>query len=686
MSELTKADIRDAFSEALKSTGRSGSNFGGDSGGGGTDFFKSLLDPAKAVVQGAADIAQKSMNNTVNMGDVAKNVEGVLNSLGAPGKLAGAGLGFFAGIITETVDNWQKFSHEGLNFAGNAMAFREAVMRTGMSMQDFGDSLEKLKPAMFAFGGGIQGGMDAFGNMARTLNDPATRDALNTMGILPKEANEILAMTIRLGRANISSNTKQDMDKVVASAIQLATEMDAMSKLTGISRREQEKNIEAMENDARVRARLAILNANPEMQESIGKVQEAGKALPPEVAKVLMESVAGKGIITSEKLAEVQLTYGQRAANQLAEIGRLSTSNDKNERDRAAKMTEDLFSILAEDRKLNAEYVARGVNTSQMGLEAFTNNYFKNYDTTLARIKAENPNMSTEAAEKEAKQRAMALSQGKLIEDLPVMINGVKEIVKAQRDADGNFKTEDPRKMGTQIVVDQGNQLRVVGAELNKSMLDLNNAIPKFTLGADGFAKMSKETEDFIMQSKRVNVEGGNKISDYFVEFNKLITSNTTTLTDLPTKMASKLEEIFTKLGSQWGLKPKALGSKGTTGDWWESGPQGILMGEAGEKESVVPWSQRGSFIRDNLSSIGLGGAGMSSILKDIPAMVSSGTQNVEQAVAQMASTMPDSNLLAEKLDKISSIMASVDRHMKDAVDHANETAKNTREIGGIVA
>ena len=121
-----------------------------------------------------------------------------------------------------------------------------------------------------------------------------------------------------------------------------------------------------------------------------------------------------------------------------------------------------------------------------------------------------------------------------------------------------------------------------------------------------------------------------------------------------------------------------------STGSWWEGGPQSILMGEAGESESVVPFSQRGAFIRDNIGSIG--GSAMSSILRNIPAVVSSGTKNVEQAVAEMASVMPDSNLLAEKLDKLSSIMASVERNMAESTGHARETAKNTREIGGIVA
>jgi hypothetical protein len=89
--------------------------------------------------------------------------------------------------------------------------------------------------------------------------------------------------------------------------------------------------------------------------------------------------------------------------------------------------------------------------------------------------------------------------------------------------------------------------------------------------------------------------------------------------------------------------------------------------------------------IQNNISSA-LGNPNLSAILKNIPAMVSSGSQQVEQAVTQMAQAMPDSNLMIEKLDQISSIMASVDRSMKDAVSHANETAKNTREIGGVVA
>ena len=682
MEDRELRQITDAISNGFKSMGAGGGNYNpsSSSAGSATALLESLLGPGKAIAGAALDVAKQASNNSLQLGDAARAVKSILDSFGPPGQLLGAAFGTISDVIVESIDNWRKFSHEGLNFAGNAIAFREAVMKTGMTFNDFGDILEKTKPAMFQFGGGLTAGMDAFGRVSEQLNSPVLQTALNTMGILPKEANEILALQMRMGRLNLDANNPEQMKKVVESAVNLATEMDAMAKLTGITRREQQKNIETMENDARVRARLAMLNANPEMRESIGNVQKAGAGLPQEIGKVLMESVAGKGIITSEKLAEVQLTYGQRAANQIAEIGRLSNSTDKAERERAAEMTRELFSVLAQDRKLNAEYVARGVNTSQMALEAFQNDYFNNYETTVEKIRTDN-NMTRAEAEKEATARMRALSKGFIIEDLDVMIDGKKEKLKATRDATtGEYNMRDPRNMGTQLIADAQGVLRTVGNETNKVFTELNNSLPKYQKLADGSIVLTQESKDLIMAAKGTTTgkDANGKdvivsaIPGMFKDVHELFTTTNTTMQDLPTKIGTALEGAFNKL-----IPRREFGGETNVA----GGP--FLVGE---KHAELFMPKVDGFIHNNISTANLGNANLNSILKNIPAMVSSGTQNVEQAVAQMASTMPDSNLLAEKLEKISSIMASVDRHMKDVVDHANETAKNTREIGGIVA
>ena len=670
--------ITTAIENGFKSMGAGSSAFNAPQtpGSGGLgDMIKALLDPAKAAIAGAVDITSRAANNSLQLGDAAQALKGVFDTLGAPGQLVGSTFGLIAGVVVESIDNWRKFSHEGLNFAGNAIAFREAVMKTGMTYSEFGDTLEKIKPAMFLFGGGLTAGMEGFGRVSNMMNSPVLQSALNTMGILPKEANEILALQIRMGRTNLDANNPAKMAAVVESAVNLATEMDAMAKLTGISRREQQKNIETMENDVRVRARLALLNADPAMRESIGNVQKAGSGLPQEVGKVLMESVAGKGIITSEKLSELTLTYGQRAANQIAEIGRLANSNDKAERDRAAEMTRNLFSVLAQDRKLNAEYVARGVNTSQMALEAFQNDYFNNYEETVGRIQTE-MGVTREAAEKEAGARMRALAKGYLIEDMDVIIDGKKEKIRAARSASGEYETKDPRSMGTQLVADAQGVLRTVGNEANKVITAANNAIPTYTKNAQtGVLELSEESKKLQMQAKQAVQDDGknwqSNIPAMFKDVHDLFKTTNVTMTDLPTKLATAMEVVFKKL-----FPGRAVGGDVTAG-------MPYVVGEVGA-EMFMP--KVDGFIQNNLSTAGLGSANLSSILKNIPAIVSSGSQQVEQAVTQMASAMPDSNLLADKLDRLSSIMESVARSTQNTENYTGQTAKNTREIGGIVA
>jgi hypothetical protein len=679
---MTDAELRqitDAITQGFKTAGAGSNNYNVPRNGSASllDIAKDAFDPMKAIFSGAMNTAKQASSNTLSLGDAAQTVKGIFDSFGEPGRLVGSVFGTLAGVVVESIDNWRKFSGEGLNFAGNAIAFREAVMKTGLSFGEFGDSLEKLKPAMFQFGGGITAGMDAFANYSRTLNSPDLQSMLNIMGILPKEANEILALQIRMGRQNLNSTSEADMKKVVLSAVNLAQEMDTMAKLTGISRRELQKNIETMENDARVRARLATLNNDPAMRESVRAVQNAGSGLPPEVAKLLNESIAGKGVVTSERMLDLVTTYGPRAAQQMVEIGKLTTSGRKEDQARAEAMTKELFGILAQDRNKNAEFVAMQASGSAMALEAFaekTGDAYTNYTNQLNKLMdPKGANMSEAQAKAEAYKMAQAQSKGMITEDMKVMINGVEEILRAKDEKTGEYNTKDPRAIGTQLVVDAQGVLRTVGAETNKVITSLNNSIPKFIKDKDGTIELDPETEKMIVQSQQAVMDKKNvqsAIPGMLKDVHALFTTTNTTFKDLPANLETAMTNAFKKL-----FPGRAAGGSVDSG-------MPYVVGEGGA-EMFMP--KVDGMIQNNISSA-LGNPNLSAILKNIPAMVSSGSQQVEQAVTQMAQAMPDSNLMIEKLDQISSIMASVDRSMKDAVGHANETAKNTREMGGVVA
>jgi len=665
--------------------------------------IQSITNVAVGGVRAVAELAEKSMSNTADAGDAVKAVSTIIRQLGEPGRLAGGALDMLGNILEQTLGNWQKFSTEGLNYAGNAVAFRAAVMRTGMSFEEFGESLEKIKPALFQMGIGIAGGLEAFGEISKRMNSPEMQVALNTMGILPKEANEILAMTVRLGRSNISQLDEAGKQKLLDSTLGLAREMDMMAKLTGISRREQQKNIETIENDARVRARMSQLMNDPNKREGIGNIISAGGVLPPEASKALAETIAGAGIMTSEKLSDLNLTYGSKVAQMYIRIGQLSDGTAE-EQAEAAKITRELIPAMVEGRRQMAQYVRFGANTSAMGMEAFSQNgAASNYENTVRnefeKLKKNNPNISIQDAQDEANRRAKAQSEGKLIEDMVVMVKNAngemeKRTLYATKDAQGNYNQTDPTKIATQMATTVKAVATGVGVEINEGIAKFAGNIIEFVekdgklVPTDASVKMIQAANGAANDenNKKQAINIGTAVGQHLTSW---IGDNTKALTDLPTKMADAFAIIYHNIAPMAPINPRdrrALGSKGATGDWWEGGPQSILMGEGGENESVVPYSQRGAFIRDNLDSIGLGGAGMNAILRNIPAMVSSGTKNVEQAVSEMASVMPDSNILAEKLDKLSSIMASVERNMAESTSHARETAKNTREIGGIVA
>jgi hypothetical protein len=638
-----------------------------------TTLIKDLAGPAEQSIKSIASLAEKSMENTAGVADVVDSVKQVLGSLGPGGRIAGESLGFFANILTSSVDNWQKFSHEGLNFAGNAMAFREAVMKTGMSFQDFGDTLDKIKPSLFQLGGGISGGLHAFGEISKIMNDPQMQIAFNTMGMLPKEANEVLALTIKLGRANNINQDEAGRQRLADSTLKLSIEMDAMAKLTGISRREQEKNIETIANDARVRARMSQLMNDPEKREGIGNIMANAKTLPPEVAKAFAESIAGKGIMTSDKLADLNLTYGATVAQQFEKIGRLSdgTAEDQAE---AARLTKELLPLMVEGKRQMAQYVQYQSNDTAMGREAHTNEAMFNYENTIADLMKTKANgekrLSYDDAKKEAEIRAKALSEGKLIEDVMVRVGKEMVLIKAEK-VDGQYVSVDPRKYATQIATTAGSISRGLAQELNAGLLDVNDKMLEMERFTDEHGverlKYTKESLEVIKLANGASVgpdgkpkNTGNVLGEKFVGF---IKDNTQALVDLPTGIANAFRSIAGSMGVN--MTPNKPNAENEIKEQIEK-----------DKKNKQNNGTNVSAISPNLTTV---------LTRDLPTAVAA-VQTSNESVVALTEKLPDSNLMTQQLEKISIIMANVETTMKEANGISKKIADNTFGMSGYVA
>ena len=620
----------------------------------------------KDTILGAGNFVGKAVDNSATISDATGMAAGVLRKFGGAGEIAGTALTGITDIVTKAVGNWQEFSNFGLQFGGNAMGLRDAVHKTGLTFESYGSILEQLTPGFAAFGQGMTKGAEMFGELSnKLLNDQALQRQFNLLGMNTKDVNTALATVVR-GANQINTQNEAQMNGLLASAVQLGREMDQMAKLTGVSRKEQEKAIETMQQDERVRAQIILLRKqNPAAVADIGKVQQAAKALDPATQKVLMEAVAGKGIMTSDKIAEFQKVYGPDAARQIAEIGRNVTSQDAKLREKAIKDTENLIFKLAEEREKGAAFVASGAVSNEFSKEAMGDRYeiiTKNVEEYVKQ------GMSIPNARIKALKDAEALGSGKLTKDL-LGPDGKTVIAKAGED--------DPRAKTTELVTNINTDFKRFGAGLSEIITEINNRITTIK-GKDGKNVINNAVNDTAGYNKNM----GSRIKDLTDSVKLEIQGIDKDFGDkVGTSIATKLADMFGKRES---------GSKQTTGKWFESGPKPILMGEKGKSEAVVPEDQMDDFIRDamfiatgaSMNTPKLSRPNMSGLLKNVTAKVSSAQPAESQSTTESASQTSGQDPVLEKLDKISTIMERVAQHSERTERHVSDTASNTKDIG----
>jgi hypothetical protein len=402
---------------------------------------------------------------------------------------------------------------------------------------------------------------------------------------------------------------------------------------------------------------------DPTKREALGNIISSGAALPPEAQKALSETIATAGIMTSEKLSELNQTYGAPVADQFVRIGRLSegTAEDQAE---AARLTKALFPMMAEARIAMARQVQYSVNETAMGKEEFQDMRFQNYENTILRLMQSKDKggegLDYDAAETMAKKRAIAQADGMLIKDLEIILeNGEKRMIKAETDGDGNYTKKDPRGYATQVANTAAAAARGFGTVVNEGAKALNDNMLKMKeieVEVDG--KMEKRfiyTDSALKAIEYANGagEGGKNIGVQMgEEFTSFITKNTTALTDLPKNIADAVEGLAKKLGYSILKDEKPPGEK--------------------EKGAYLPATPVSS-AAPNISTVMAKAENIDTT-----------TTETNKTVTAMMDKLPDSDkILAELLEKISNTMASVDVTAKESQRYHKQMALNTEGISG---
>ena len=310
--------MRDAFYEALdKWSGKNKGGFGGATGGGGSPApgadkggllgktFDNVAGAGKGLVTSAIDLTGKLAKGGMSVTDATRTLESGLKMAGGAGSglatALGKGIGAFGDIVQyveEGVDVFRDLSKTGATFNNSVVDMRAAAAGSRLTMQEFSDILKVNGSNLAALGGSADGGAKAFAKLSKGFFDSGFGDKLTQLGYTSDDLNKLMAIQM----TNVSARELEAKGGAKAqyeSTVRLAEEMDAMAKIQGVSRKEQEKALEASKADGQKQSavQLEILNGNKKAGDAFDAVVGSTSG---QFGKLVQEMVSSGRPLTEE--------------------------------------------------------------------------------------------------------------------------------------------------------------------------------------------------------------------------------------------------------------------------------------------------------------------------------------------------------------------------------------------------
>lgn len=318
------AQIVGAIKEGFKQSG-GGSNFQGNGGGGGGTGSRAAKLAGDAVKDGGKALGQALAQGGGKVSDFSETLTKSLGPLGA----AFSGI---VGYIDHTNSAFQGLSKVGAGFNGDLGRLRMAAADTRMGFDDFGSLIGNNAQMLASFAGGVNGGTKQFQSLSRAMF--ADGDMINgflNLGYTVNEANEFLMTNMTLlnrqaRRDNMSS------EQQVQAALNLASSMDVMAKLTGDSVKEQQDQLMDAQRDGATQAKLRLLEKQgiEGVQEGFNTAYTGLKAGGPMLQK-LFQDMTQTGVPMTAATKAFAARNGEAAAiaKRMAAVNKSNLSADE---------------------------------------------------------------------------------------------------------------------------------------------------------------------------------------------------------------------------------------------------------------------------------------------------------------------------------------------------------------------
>lgn len=369
-----------------------------------------LLGLGKAAVGTTVDGLGKLMQGGAKVSDAfnitAQNFMASDSHIGkAFGNLVKVG-GSVVTSLEDSMDMYKSLSVGGASFNNSLVELRLAAAGTRLTLREFGAVIEKNNTSFAKLPGGVTEGAKLFAKASEEMFDKSGLiDRLTTMGYTTQDLNSLLSYTI-VNQKRLGLNDEEATKRAIDQAERLAYEMDAVAKITGKSRKEQEDALRKQQEDGQLRAatELAVRKGGAEVKAAFDTMSQAAQVGGPEFAK-LQEQMFAMGR-PSKDMAEMFAMAGGETQRLMKESAAAAKRGDEA---LAKRLTlEAAAAYAAQTQKESMLNLAAQGNQAAIKQNASVAQYT---DRLTAAAKAEGVDLNTREGRNKAAQRVFEETQ-----------------------------------------------------------------------------------------------------------------------------------------------------------------------------------------------------------------------------------------------------------------------------------
>jgi len=295
-----------------------------------TELNSQALASMAGAAIGAATKLTSMISALANTSNSLSQAAASLNQIPVVGGALAAVFGSVAGAAEKTYKSFQQAAEVGANFGGSITEMVDAATGAGLTFDQFSGIIARTGQSLALLGGSTSEGAKRLAQLGRGIKDSELGDQLARMGYSTESINEGIATYAgRLAKTGHLQNMNNS--QLIESTGQYLKNLDAVSKLTGQSKKELEDARAQRMKDAQFRMIASKMDAKS--QEELNKLMDT---IPAEHREGMKEIIA-TGTATSEA-GKAAMAFLPETAGQMMGLNKQIRATGKMGADQAAKI------------------------------------------------------------------------------------------------------------------------------------------------------------------------------------------------------------------------------------------------------------------------------------------------------------------------------------------------------------